>query len=53
MREILLELKGRDVIQKASKLYNNKYDYSRFQYKSSSAKCEIICPIHGVFSWHL
>ena len=36
-------------IEKANKIYNNKYDYSKFIYKGCSEKGIIICPIHGEF----
>ena len=34
-------------IEKASKLHNNKYDYSKAEYKNSTTHIIIICPIHG------
>lgn len=34
---------------KASKIYNNKYDYSLVVYNHSKNKVQIICPIHGIF----
>ena len=41
----------------ASKIHNNKYDYSKTIYKDKKEKVTIICPIHGEFkvgpSWHL
>jgi hypothetical protein len=36
-------------INKANKIYDNKYDYSKFQYINSLNKSIIICPIHGEF----
>lgn len=36
-------------INQASKIHNNKYDYSKFNYVNSSTKGTIICPIHGEF----
>lgn len=36
-------------IQQASKRHNNKYDYSRVQYKKAMEKVEIVCPYHGAF----
>ena len=36
-------------IQQASKRHNNKYDYSRVQYKKAMEKVEIVCPYHGSF----
>jgi hypothetical protein len=36
-------------IEKAKKIHNNKYDYSKTEYISNSSKIEIICPNHGSF----
>lgn len=36
-------------VQKASRLHNNKYDYSKVEYKASNRKVCIICPEHGEF----
>lgn len=36
-------------IQKAKKLHNNFYDYSKVNYVNSTTPVEIICPIHGSF----
>ncbi len=36
-------------IDKASKIHNNKYDYTLVTYKKSKIKVEIICPNHGPF----
>lgn len=36
-------------VAKANKVHNNKYDYSKFEYKNSIIKSVIICPIHGEF----
>lgn len=30
-------------------MHNNKYNYSKFNYKNSKTKGIIICPIHGEF----
>ena len=38
-----------DFIDKVRKIHNNKYDYSLIDYKNSSTKIKIICPIHGIF----
>lgn len=38
-----------EFIEIASKIHNNKYDYSLVEYKNNSTKVKIICPIHGVF----
>ena len=34
---------------KANKVHNNKYDYSKVEYKSAREKVCIICPEHGEF----
>lgn len=34
---------------KANKVHNKKYDYSKIVYKNSQTKVDIICNIHGVF----
>ncbi len=39
-------------IQKANLVWNNKYDYSKFEWKGISKKVCIICPEHGEF-WQL
>jgi hypothetical protein len=36
-------------IEKATKLHNNKYNYSECNIINSKIKVDIICPIHGVF----
>ncbi|MDR0676115.1 MAG: DUF723 domain-containing protein [Elusimicrobiota bacterium] len=36
-------------IERASKIHNNKYDYSLVEYKGQEKKVKIICPIHGMF----
>lgn len=36
-------------LKKASEKHNNKYDYSKIDYKNNSTKVKIICPIHGEF----
>lgn len=35
--------------EKAKIIHNNKYDYSKSEYKTSEEKVCIICPIHGEF----
>ena len=37
-------------IDKANLLHNNKYDYSRVDYKNSYTKVEIVCKDHGIFN---
>lgn len=41
-----------DYIEKANKIWNNKYDYSKFEWKGINQKVCIICPEHGEF-WQL
>lgn len=36
-------------LEKCSQMFNNKYDYSKFKYKSAKTKSIIVCPIHGEF----
>ena len=36
-------------INEAKLIHNNKYNYSKVEYKNSKTKVKIICPIHGVF----
>ena len=41
-----------EFIKKANKVHNNKYDYSKVEYKNIETKVCIICPEHGEF-WQL
>lgn len=36
-------------IKAGTKLYSNKYDYSKINYKGNTVPVEVICPIHGSF----
>ena len=38
-----------EFIKRASKLHNNKYNYSKSNYINTKTKIEIICPKHGSF----
>ena len=38
-----------EFIKRASKLHNNKYNYSKSNYINTKIKIEIICPKHGSF----
>ena len=38
-----------DFIKKSNKIHDNKYDYSLIDYKNSSTKVKIVCPVHGTF----
>lgn len=39
----------KEFVKRASKLHNNKYDYSKSNYINTKTKIEIVCPIHGSF----
>lgn len=39
-----------DFVNKANKVHDKKYDYSKVNYINSITKVDIICPEHGVFS---
>ena len=41
-----------DYIKKANEVWNNKYDYSKFEWNGINNKVCIICPEHGEF-WQL
>ena len=43
------KLTTEEFIEKARKIHNDKYDYSKVNYKRSSEKVCIICPKHGEF----
>ena len=36
-------------IKKVTEIHKGKYDYSKVEYKGSTKKVTIICPIHGEF----
>lgn len=38
-----------DFINKSNRVHNFKYNYSKIDYKGTSSKVEIICPIHSSF----
>ena len=42
-------LRSKDFVERATSLYNCKYDYSLVNYKNNMTKVKIICPVHGVF----
>ncbi len=44
-----LSMTKEEFIQKAQKIYGNKYDYSLVEYKNNKTKVKIICPKHGIF----
>ena len=43
------KLTTEEFINKANKIHNNKYDYSKVNYINNSTKVTIICPVHGKF----
>lgn len=38
-----------EIIKLAKIRYKDKYDYSLIEYKTTTTKIKIVCPIHGVF----
>jgi hypothetical protein len=42
-------IKNNIFIEKAKKVHNNKYDYSKINYINCNQHIEIICPIHNSF----
>lgn len=46
------KLTTKEFIEKAQKIHNNKYDYSKVEYVNAHMKICIICPIHGEF-WQI
>jgi hypothetical protein len=44
-----IELARKEFIEKAIKIYDNKYDYSLINYINNYTKVKIICEDHGVF----
>jgi hypothetical protein len=47
---IINRLTTEEYIERANKTHNNKYDYSKIEYKTSSSRLLIICPTHGEFT---
>ena len=45
-----VKLTTEEFIEKANKVHNNKYDYSKVVYISAKIDVIIICPFHGKFS---
>lgn len=41
--------KLKDVLDNFNLVHNNRYDYSKVDYKNSKTKIEVICPEHGSF----
>ncbi len=44
-----ISLSTEQFVERAVAAHGNKYDYSKVEYKNSSMKVCIICPIHGAF----
>ena len=44
-----IKLTTEEFISRSKLIHENKYDYSKVEYKNSQTKVEIICPIHGSF----
>lgn len=47
--KIVTDKKEKDFIKKAKKIHNNKFDYSKVQFKTMKTKVTIICSKHGEF----
>ena len=45
----LFRMTFEEFIEKANEIHNNKYDYSKVDYKGMNTNVTIICPIHGDF----
>jgi protein-arginine kinase activator protein McsA/very-short-patch-repair endonuclease len=41
--------KQENVVKELTKIHQDRYDYSKIQYKNMTSKVEIICPEHGSF----
>ena len=44
-----LRVSKKEFIERANKIHNNKYDYSKVEYKTVNDKVTIVCPIHGIY----
>ena len=49
MKRIRKGLTTEQFINKAKKIYGDKYDYSLVKYENNKSKIKIICPEHGEF----
>ena len=47
--EILRIERKNKLLEKANRVFNNKYDYSKIRYVNSNSPVEIVCPVHGSF----
>ena len=45
-----IKMSKSDFINRSNITHNNKYDYSRVDYKSCETEVDIICPEHGLLS---
>lgn len=43
------KLNNKEFIEKAKEIHDDKYDYSKVEYKGNKIKVCIICPVHGEF----
>lgn len=43
------DLTKEEFIKKANKIHNGRYNYTLVDFKNTSVKVKIICPIHGIF----
>ena len=47
---IIMKKLTKDIfIKRVKEIHNNKYDYSKVEYKNNTTKVCIICPEHGEF----
>ena len=44
-----ISMSAEDFIERAKKIHNNRYDYSKVNYKNANTPVEIVCPRHGSF----
>ena len=44
------KLTQEEFVERATKVHNGKYDYSKVVYVNNYTKVCIVCPIHGEFS---
>lgn len=48
-RGLLLRLTSQEFIEKANRIHNNKYDYTKIEYHTTQSLLTIICHEHGEF----
>jgi hypothetical protein len=44
-----MKLDTKTFVERAKQVHGDRYDYSRTEYKRSTEKVEIVCPMHGAF----